>query len=210
MGKFNDLTGQRFGKWLVLERTAEKLNNHICWKCKCDCGTEAVRLGYTLTQGTSKSCGCHQQKIASERVSHGHASRSGRTVTYTTWKNMRQRCTNSNIPEYKHYGGKGITVCERWNKYENFLSDMGERPEGRMTIDRIDTNKGYEPGNCRWATYKTQARNTTRNKFIEYKGEIKPLSEWCEVLGISYSMVNQRLLYSGHTVEEAFETPKQR
>lgn len=78
---------------------------------------------------------------------------------------MKQRCTNQKIAEYKNYGGRGITFCERWNKYENFLEDMGEAPN-RMTIDRIDNNKGYEPGNCRWADYKTQARNTTRNKFV--------------------------------------------
>lgn len=126
------------------------------WRCKCDCGNELdVRKPY-LTSGDTKSCGCFRRETtAGLKRKHGLAHKSG---TYDIWVLMRQRCNNPKASGYSYYGGSGITVCERWDDYQNFLSDMGERPEG-LTLDREDPNGNYEPGNCRWATWETQNNN---------------------------------------------------
>ena len=135
---------------------------------------------------------------------HGHKSNYKVTPTYHSWSNMKSRCTYPYIEKYRR---RNIEVCNRWrDSFESFLADMGERPEGK-TLDRIDNNKGYEPGNCRWATLKEQQRNTTRNKYLEYRGETRSLAEWSEVLGFSYSAVKQRINKLGWSVEKSFETP---
>lgn len=132
------------GRQFASQRMAQAL-------CRCDCGVEVVRLVCHLRSGGTTSCGC---KV---RI-HGHAG-AERTPTYISWMSMRARCTNPNHRDYRHYGGRGITVCDRWiDSFENFLADMGERPSG-TTIDRIDNDAGYELGNCRWADAVTQRRN---------------------------------------------------
>jgi len=199
MGKYIDMTSERYGRWTVIRNTGNRLNKHILWEVRCDCGTVAERLGYTLRQGASTSCGCYSGEVNSERLTkHGGKG----TKAYQAWKNMRQRCANPNGPQWNDYGGRGITVCERWNDFANFLADMGNPPDGR-SLDRIDNDKGYGPDNCRWATSKEQNRNKRSNHMVTYKGIKKPLSEWCEVLGVSYSAAVQRLLYLGYSEEEA-------
>lgn len=132
-------------------------------------------------------------------------SRLSHTKTYSSWENMLTRCNNPNNNRYQYYGNKGITVCERWLIFENFLTDMGERPEG-TSLDRIDNNKGYYKENCRWATEITQANNKSTNRFITYKGETYTLKQWGRILGVNSVTISSRLK-RGWTLEEAFQVP---
>jgi hypothetical protein len=147
-----DLTGKRFGK-LVAQSFAGRGSSHaVLWFCICDCGQTTVKRDCNLLSGRTKSCGCHG-------VQHGHTTKDGYSPTYTTWRCMKIRCLNPEHDKYKFYGGRGIAICDRWiNSFENFLADMGPRPEG-ATIDRINPDGDYEPGNCRWATWDEQKRN---------------------------------------------------
>lgn len=168
-----DLTGCRFGRLEVLERAAAE-GRPTRWLCRCACGTTKVIRGGDLRSGATRSCGCALSDAAKARVAvhgvpdntrHGHgAHRAGRrTPTYVVWSNLIQRTTNPRHPYWDSYGGRGITVCDRWRDFSNFLADMGEKPDG-LTIDRIDNDGGYEPGNCRWATWSQQRRNQRRRK----------------------------------------------
>jgi hypothetical protein len=158
-----DLSGQRFGRLAVLGR-AQRAKPEAYWHCRCDCGVEVVVNGCRLRNGNTRSCGCLRRETAAingdHNVSHGYA-RMGirRHPLYSVWSGMRTRCRNPNNKNWKDYGGRGITVCERWDKFENFLADMGERPGPSYSIDRIDVEGNYEPGNCRWATPTEQVRN---------------------------------------------------
>lgn len=139
------------------------------------------------------------------KTKHGHAIRNKHTRTYRSWANMLTRCNNKNDTAYQWYGGRGIQVCSRWSMYENFLADMGERPE-RMTIDRIDTNGNYCPKNCRWATNKQQHRNKRSNRLLTHGGETKCVAEWAETVEISQRALANRIDVYGWSVEKALTT----
>ena len=155
-----DLTGQRFGRLTVLHRDGSTSCRHAAWKCQCDCGEVRTICGKHLRSGNTKSCGCLNRELLSEGLATTHGmTRHGREAgVYGSWRSMRERCQNSNATHYAYYGGRGVTVCERWESFENFLADMGPRPEG-LSLDRINNEGNYEPGNCRWATRKQQAHN---------------------------------------------------
>lgn len=156
------LAGQVFGRLTVIERFRSR-NGRVTWVCRCACGKLHEAVSNALTSGHTKSCGCWKdERNTSTAPTHGHASRkTGLSPTYQSWRGMWTRCTNPNVKSYKDYGGRGITICSRWERFENFLADMGERPAGR-TLDRENVNGNYEPGNCRWATRKEQAMNTQK------------------------------------------------
>lgn len=128
---------------------------------------------------------------------------------HISWCNMRNRCNNPRHPRYDRYGGRGITVCDRWSSFALFLEDMGKKHGDKSTLDRIDNSKGYSPENCRWATYKEQANNTRRNKLITYKNRTQTLTQWAEELGISWSTLKFRIYRSGWSVDKAFTHPLQ-
>lgn len=148
-----DLTGLVFGRLCVVERVASA--SRPKWKCVCQCSAIKAVMAVELKSGKTKSCGCYDaDRKRLDTVKHGRT----RTPTYNCWANMKARCENKNRSDFKNYGGRGICVCESWSEFANFLADMGEKPGG-LSIDRIDNNGNYEPGNCRWATASQQRRN---------------------------------------------------
>lgn len=162
MSKLIDLSGQKFDRLTVIKREENSKDGHARWLCICDCGNTKVINGSNLLNKNVRSCGCLQQEITTlnleQRFKHGYHN----TPTYQTWECMIQRCSNPNVPSYQYYGGRGIRVCQRWlDDFKNFLSDMGERPNGK-TLDRIDNEDNYYPENCRWATPKEQSENKRR------------------------------------------------
>lgn len=160
--------------------------------CRCVCGNTKEIYRYNVGTHT-RSCGClHDEKTAALNKKHGATG----TRTHNIWKRMIQRCTDSNADDYKYYGGRGITVCERWlgaDGFANFLSDMGEAPP-KLTIDRKENSKGYEPGNCRWASRAEQMRNTRSNRRITHNGETKCLIEWSRSTGLGINVIRSRLV----------------
>ena len=169
MPKFIDLSGKRFGRLTVLKQV--KKGKLIYWECLCDCGNIFKVNGRALRRGHTKSCGCLQRETASKIFfKHGH-SIGKRTKIYHAWTSMLDRCRNPNCQKYKWYGGKGITVCDQWLKFENFLKDMGDPPKN-MTLDRIDNDGNYEPGNCRWIKWVEQGQNKSNVKLNGLKVKI--------------------------------------
>ncbi len=152
-----DLVGHKYGLVTVLGEPRRCLGS-FSWKCRCDCGAEFTALAGNLRSGKTKSCGCLRDKLAKDRIQHGHARKGAISTEHKTWMAMIQRCTNPNNNRWRHYGARGISVCDRWLKFENFLADMGLRPKG-LTLDRKNNDGNYEPGNCRWATASEQQRN---------------------------------------------------
>ncbi len=196
-----DETGKTYGRWTVLRKTDKRsAAQTIMWECQCSCEAKTIALVSSsgLRNGHSKSCGCLQReisgKIIGERsITHGE-SRGGRTAEYTIWKTMVQRCTDSNCEAYKYYGGRGITVCQRWlDSLPAFIEDMGRRPSSKHSIDRIDVNGNYEPSNCRWATATEQGRNKRNNVRYEFEGEMLILPEISERVGVDARLLGLRL-----------------
>lgn len=186
-----DITGIRFGRLLALNRNGfdqAPSRKHIRWDCQCDCGKIINTRLNSLRNGHVRSCGC----LLSEgnNVKHGMS----KSKEYQTWIRIKERCGKITHPDYYLYGARGIIVCDRWlNSFDNFLLDMGFRPEGKSSLDRIDNNGNYDPSNCRWADIYTQARNKRCNIFYEFNGKNMCLSDWANKLGINPSSLRERL-----------------
>lgn len=157
------MVGRRFGRLTVIAKSRKRSGGHVVWICVCDCGGRAEADGCHLRRGRSASCGCMRSAISAERMTvHGAARKGHRTRTFNCWVNARMRCFNPSQPRYKDWGGRGITMCDRWrNSFANFLADMGECPPG-LSLDRIENDGNYEPGNCQWATPVQQNNNRRR------------------------------------------------
>lgn len=204
------MIGKRFARWLVVAPAPQAVSfwdsPRRQWQCVCDCGTSRAVQERTLCNGRSKSCGClRKERQQASPLTHGHSVNYSDSPTYTSWRGMRGRCLNPHASNYDRYGGRGITVCDSWNKFENFLADMGERPKG-TTLDRIDNNKRYEPSNCRWAEISEQNSNQRRTVRLEINGRTQTLTEWARALGIARSTLSRRLR-SGCPVDRALTAP---
>lgn len=200
-----DMTGLRFERLRVIERGPSDTNGNARWHCICDCGNKTLSSGFTLRNGQAKSCGClTTDQLRARATKH----RKHRTPEWRCWASMRGRCQNPNSKKWHLYGGKGITVCERWNDFENFYADMGPRPSLRHSIDRINGNGNYEPRNCRWALPKEQANNTTQNRMVVYRGETMTLAQALDLAGniVTHSKAIERLGREW-SVEDAVELP---
>lgn len=175
------------------------------WLCRCECGGEKWVVVDALIGGGSQSCGCiKRERGRAFWMTHGMR----RTKEYSIWTNMKTRCFNVSNAAYRHYGARGITVCDRWkDSFENFLSDMGPCPKG-MTLDRRDNNGSYTPENCRWATLETQGGNRRNNRMVEWRGERMCLRAWERRLGVPYGRVQSRL-NTGWDVERAMTAESQ-
>ena len=210
--KLVDLTGMRFGSLIVIEhvgRISRGSKFFHAWKCRCDCGSEIVCRGGNLARGNTKSCGCRRAKsLSAIRKTHGDTV-GRRTVEYGIWCSMRNRCFNQKVKGFDYYGGRGITVCERWLKFTNFLNDMGRRPSPRHCIERVDNDGNYEPNNCKWALVSEQARNRRSNINLELDGVCRCLTDWAKEFRISRRMLESRIK-RGMDLREALTTPSRR
>lgn len=210
--KHGSLVGQRFGRLIATADAPPKVYSsgaRTTWRsvCRCDCGNLVTVPNSALKDGNTKSCGCLQIERQNLSVTkHGHTSRfRSPTRTWRIWNGMKRRCANPSARGYENYGGRGIKVCCRWQEFKNFLEDMGECPRN-LTIERIDSNGHYEPGNCRWATAKEQARNKRTNRIVTYRGVTACVKDVCKAFGIPYERVNSRLKRKW-PVELAFSVP---
>lgn len=196
MGFRIDLTGQKFGKLTVMSFADMDRERRSLWVCKCECGNIHVVKSNSLKTNHTKSCGCANHR----NYRHGMKN----TPLYQAWKGMKTRCQNPNNPKYKDYGGRGIKVCDKWQIFQGFLEDMGPTHKPGLSIDRIDNDGNYEPGNCRWATRIEQQSNTRKNRFITYKGKTRTIAQWSRELNIKYQVLYSRLTLSDWPPEKAF------
>lgn len=194
------LIGQRFTGLTVIARAGSE-KRYAVWLCRCECGVELTVRSDRLRAGLKRYCSTVRHEKLGKGPSIEHP------LTYSSWCSMRLRCSDLGGKNFKNYGSRGIIVCARWQDFPAFLTDMGERPNRHHTIDRIDVNGSYEPGNCQWATIKQQRRNARDTVFVERLGRKIKLSDLCEQEGKDYSIVHGRLRL-GWYIETALSTPK--
>ena len=206
MAKLIDLTGRQFGRLNVLgfsyvKHTGLRTSRYF-WLCRCKCGVEKDVDGRCLRGGETVSCGCHKREA---NTTHGMTNH----PLYSVWCGIKRRCCNPNDAHFKDYGARGITMCSRWmNSFADFYADMGDRPTSKHTIERIKNHKGYEPGNCKWATRAEQNENTRRTKLISFRGTTLSIAKWAKRIGVHARTLHSRIDRLGWTVERALTTSK--
>lgn len=207
-----DVTGQKFSRLTAIKIVGKRKKANL-WLCVCDCGQETTAIVTQLKRGDKTSCGCKRKEpkgprpdVAKRNKESAKHSMSG-SYTYSSWQSMKSRCYDENDKDYPKWGGRGIKVCKAWtDSFAEFYKDMGERPYGH-TIDRINNEGDYEPGNCRWALPKTQSNNTRKNYYVEYQGKVQTAKQWAEELGIvEYKTLLYRLR-TGWDTKAAMTTP---
>lgn len=187
---FINLAGRVFARLTAISPNGKNKHGQTLWICRCECGVVKSVLGCELRYGKATSCGCGKSGPTARRVTHGLTG----TPEHIAWDNIIQRCCNPKNKGYRRYGGRGITICDRWrHDFAAFLADMGARPTPKHEIERIDNDKGYSPDNCRWATRKEQTRNRSGNRHITISGITKVLSDWAAEYGICKTTLAARL-----------------
>ncbi len=194
--RVQDETGNIYGKLTVISFIGIRGNN-ARWLCRCECGNEVNVRGAMLRYGNHQSCGCTRH--TANDLYH--------TAEHRAWSNLIQRCTNETLPCYANYGGRGITVCERWRmSFLAFYEDMGRKPSRSHSIDRIDNNGNYEPSNCRWATPRQQVLNSRKARYLTHNGETLCITDWALRTGIKRLTIAARLNH-GWSIDEALTRP---
>lgn len=205
MASRKELSGQKIGNATVIKPIHIDGKKKLYWLCKCDCGNEFISTSYQLNHNHTKACiDCINKERALEKTIHGKH----KTRIYRIWESMNRRCVSTlNDLSGKYYHQKGIKVCEEWRNFQNFYNwSMSHGYEDNLTIDRIDSAKGYEPDNCRWATMKEQSRNKSNSIMVTIDNVTKNLADWCEIYNISYQLGRQRIT-RGMDPLTAFTTP---
>lgn len=203
MAKLSNLVGQKFSDLTVIERTSMRNRGDAIYRCLCLCGKETLVPTNALNSGNTKSCGCRRSRV---QIKHNLS----RHYLYSTWSHMIQRCSDPDHIQFIDYGARGIVVCKEWlqpNGLTQFISDMGDRPKGKYSLDRIDNNKGYSKENCRWATNTEQQCNTRQNNKLTFNGETLCIAEWSRRIGVRPDTLWRRfkkgwpvdkILFKGH------------
>ncbi len=202
MAWMKDLTGLRFGRLVAVNNIGKNKNGSYKWVFRCDCGNEKIINTSDIGTGRVNSCGCLKKELLRKTYTrHGEGSREkGESKEFRIWSGMRARCFAKNNPGYKNYGGRGITICERWREYKNFLQDMGRCPKGLM-IERKNNNDNYSPDNCIWASWDTQARNRRSTRLLTDGKVTLCLKDWAKLLDISEQKLRNKLTKNIKTLD---------
>lgn len=202
------MIGQRFGRLEVLTLAPRATSGNIMYECRCDCGSHTITSASNLRIGKTRSCGCLRSESAARATIAATKHGMKNTNTYRAWNAMLNRCKNPSVESYPNYGGRGISVCPQWHKFEVFFADMGACPPG-LTLDRYPDQEGnYQPGNCRWATRSQQERNKRSTTYLEHEGVRQSVRDWEEQFGIPKDVFYYRVR-NGWTPARIFGTPYQ-
>mgnify|MGYP001097323176 CR=1 FL=1 len=193
-----DTSCQKFGSLTAIKENGKTKNGKIKWLCKCDCGNETVSYSSNLRSGHAKTCG--------DKTIHRKTHSMSYTRPYRIWGAMISRCSRKTDINYHNYGGRGITVCDKWKTFQGFWDDMKEGYSDNLSIDRLNNNKGYYKENCRWATREEQDNNTCRSRKITFMGETQTLTQWAYELNMNPKTLDFRFR-NGWSVERALTTP---
>jgi len=203
--RIKDITGNRYGRWTVVG-FSHTHNKASYWNCRCDCGTLRTHQRSALISGSTYSCGCFRGELLTVRnTTHGRRH----SPEYGSWRAMKERCQNPRSSKFYLYGGRGIAICDRWQRFDNFFADMGPKPTPDHTLERIDTNGNYEPDNCRWIPGAEQAANRRNNHRVTIGEDTRTIAEWRRHFHISKSTYDARI-HLGWSIESALTTPVRR
>jgi hypothetical protein len=211
LARMRDLSKEGpFGRLVAIRNVGRKYGKNFYWLCRCECGNEIEVSGGNLVYGSVKSCGCLRRENNTEKARQFSWKLKTHGLSYyplfSAWYGMMRRCYNKKDKKFSWYGGKGITVCERWHDPQKFIDDMGDRPEG-MTLDRKNSDLGYFPENCRWATQRTQHNNRNCTIILELDGESKSLADWADITGMNQSTIYYRKKILGWNDRDSLKTP---